>query len=74
MNKKTGDKRTRTFIETKIIEIIGSYNKANPDFKVIMDKVKTAINNSKKIDKNLTDRWPNGLGTRVYLIVEEILK
>ena len=69
-NKKEG-KRTR--LEQELLALLGSYNKTNPDMNYFAPQVFDAISNARNADKNLENRWPNGLGTRVYLLVEEIV-
>jgi len=69
-NKKEG-KRTR--LEQELLALLGSYNKTNPDMNYFAPRVFDAISNARNADKNLENRWPNGLGTRVYLLAEEIV-
>lgn len=69
-NKKLRD---RTRLEQELINLMRYYNKTNPDMNFFCQHVDTAIYNSRNADKNPEDRWPNSLGTRVYLLVEEII-
>jgi hypothetical protein len=65
--------RKRTLLEQEIINIIGSYNKQNPDTSKFLPFVETAISRARTLDSTPTDRWPNCLGTRVYKLAESIL-
>lgn len=69
LNEKTG---TRTYIETLLISINGSYNKSkiNPDH--FFPYIEHAIAEAKSLD-NPNSRWPDEIGTKVFLLVEEII-
>jgi hypothetical protein len=41
--------------------------------KAYMPYVEKAINNAKKMDRKPQDRWPLSIGTRVYVLVENII-
>ena len=70
-NKKIN--KNRRYLEKKLIDYWNGYNKSKKDFSFLMPKVKTAIENAKKLESNLDKRWSNQLGTRVYLIAEKII-
>ena len=67
----TGARRSR--LEKELIELLGSYNKSNLDTKPFMDKVYFAIERARELDTSPSDRWPQGLGTRIYQLAEEIV-
>lgn len=69
-NRKTG---RRSRLEIELINLLGSYNKSNPNMKYFSPRAKLAINNARIADDHPEDRWPNGVGTRVYLLVEQII-
>ena len=70
-NKKVG--RKRNYLDKKLVDICGSYNKTNINFEYFKDKIQTAINNAKEI-KDYTIPYPKDrLGTDVFLLIEEIL-
>lgn len=62
-----------SFLVKKIRENM-PYSKSDTKVRPLMDKVQTAVNNAIKIDIHPEHDWPNNLGTRVYLVVEEIMK
>lgn len=69
-NRKVGN---RTRISAELKELLKKYNKANPDMGYFSPRAIQAIENAKRIDLNTKSRWPNDLGSRVYLIVENII-
>jgi hypothetical protein len=70
LNQKIGE---RTRLELELLNLLGSYNKINPDMNFFNQHIYTAILNSQNSDCNPEERWPNGLGTRVYLLAREIV-
>lgn len=72
-NKRPDPKHSRTRLELELVNLLGSYNKANPDTANFLANVEIAINRAKELDVNPEHRWTNDLGTRVYLIAEKIV-
>lgn len=64
---------TRTYLELKLIEINGTYNKSNPDLTTILPRRLVAIENAKKLTPQETERWPLGLGTYIYKLLNDLL-
>lgn len=71
-NKKIDGHRNK--IELKILEKCDSYNKSNPDFTKFLPNINVAIERAEKLNIDKNERWPNGLGTHVYLLVEKLIK
>lgn len=69
-NEKMGGNRTR--LEQELLKILGSYNKSKPDTAQFLPSIEKAIERAKALD-NSDDRWPQHLGTRVYLLVSKIV-
>lgn len=69
-NRRNG---SRTRLEQELIAICGAYNKTSPQLKHYLPHVHSAIARAKSLDVEPAARWPDGLGTRVYLVVESIL-
>lgn len=65
--------RRRTRIEQELLLLLGKYNKTNLDMEYFAHRVFVAIQNARNSDLNPETRWPNQLGTRVYLLLEEIV-
>lgn len=63
----------RNYVDTKIVEILGSYNKSNPKPELYIPTIESAIRQAKKL--NLSDEnYPKSLGSFVYKIVEKLKK
>lgn len=69
-NKKDGD---RTRLEKELLNLLKNFNKRNLDMEYFASRVFDAIPNARIVDINPEIRWPNQLGTRVYLLVEELV-
>lgn len=70
-NAKVSAKRTR--LEKEIVELIGRYDKGNLHVDDYLPHVAIAIERAEKLDVNPRDRWPQQLGTRVYLLAQSII-
>jgi hypothetical protein len=72
-NKRPNSRHPRTRLELELVGLLGSYNKGNPDTTSFLGNVQVAIERARALDTNPEHRWPNDLGTRVYLIAEKIV-
>jgi hypothetical protein len=72
-NKRPNSNHPRTRLDIELVSLLGSYNKGDPDTSKLLDNVGVAIERARALDKNQEHRWPNNLGTRVYLIAEKIV-
>lgn len=70
-NKK---ETARSPLELELIRICGEFNKSNLNESYFMPHVETAVVRAKAVDIHPDHRWPNQLGTRVYLLVESIMR
>lgn len=70
-NPKITQNRSRLDIE--LLEILGEYNKSNLVEKHFLPFVEQAIQRARDLDVNPSARWPNDLGSRVYLLAEKII-
>jgi hypothetical protein len=52
---------------------MGSYHESAYDAGMLITHVEEAIERAKALDKNPADRWPQSLGTRVYLLAESVM-
>jgi len=69
-NKKEGN---RSRLEIELVNLLGSYNKTNPNMQFFNQHVIEAIQNARSADAHPEQRWTNELGTKVYLLAEEII-
>ncbi|MCB8953421.1 MAG: RloB domain-containing protein [Ardenticatenales bacterium] len=70
---ENGKRSGRTRLDRAIIEIAGSYNKSNLKADDYLPYVTEAIQRARLLDVNPEDRWPQQLGTRVYLLAQSII-
>jgi hypothetical protein len=66
--------KTSDGLKKHLKSLLGSYNPSNLDAPRFRPGVRTASARAKAMDLNPAERWPNSTGTRVYLLVDEILK
>ena len=52
----------------------GSYNESKYNAFILVPHVQDAIKRAEKLDNHKKARWPQGLGTRVYLLAQSILR
>lgn len=64
---------TQRYIEGELRRILGSYNRSNLDTSKFLSHVENAVTRARILDVDHNSRWPNSLGTRVYLLVEKII-
>jgi len=70
-NPRVGRERKRLGME--LLNILGEYNKSNLDVDQFLPSVEQAIQRARDLDTRPNDRWPNDLGSRVYLLAEKII-
>ena len=66
-------KNTDPYLKIRLRQEIGSYHESSYDTQIFMTNINAAIERARALDKNTADRWPQTLGTRVYLLVESII-
>lgn len=62
-----------SFLKQQIRERMGSYQESNYDADSLMGQADTAITRAEVLDIVPTDRWPQSVGTRVYLLMKSIM-
>jgi hypothetical protein len=70
-NAKVSNKKN--YVDSKITEIFGSYNKSNPKPELFLPTIDFAIEQAKKLDTR-EDEFPQNLGSHVYKVVEKLKK
>jgi hypothetical protein len=68
-NSKIGN---RNRIDIELANISGGYNKNNPNTDLFIANINQAIDRARNID-DLTHRWPQDLGSRMYLLALKII-
>lgn len=66
---KSGD----PLLKKRLRELMGAYSESSYDAESLMPFVQDAIKRAESLEANVKDRWPQGLGTRVYLLVKSII-
>lgn len=67
-NRKTGN---RNYVDTKIVEIVGSYNKTNLKVDDFLPNIDLAVSRAKNLDQP-QEEYPTKLGSHIYKLIEKI--
>lgn len=70
---KRRKKSSLPYLKQLLREIMGAYKESSYDAFSLLEHVDLAIESAIYLDVNPQDRWPQGLGTRVYRLVQSIL-
>ena len=73
MENRRKSKNADPYLKVRLRQKIGSYNESSYDTLSLIAHVEDAIERARALDKNPADRWPQTLGTRVYLLAESIM-
>lgn len=73
MENRRRSKNADPYLKVRLRHEIGSYHESAYDAQLLIQYVDKAIEQAKKLDKNPADRWPQTLGTRVYLLAESVM-
>ena len=73
MENRRKSKNADPYLKLRLRQKIGSYHESAYDALSLIAHVEDAIERAKTLDKNPTDRWPQTLGTRVYLLAESVM-
>lgn len=69
-NRRTGN---RTRMERELVMLLGEFSKSSLKTEHFLPQVEDAITRARELDKHPEHRWPNELGSRVYLLAEKIM-
>ena len=73
LENRRNSKRSDPYLKMRLRQEMGSYHEAAYDAQMLIAHVEKAIERAKVLDKNPADRWPQTLGTRVYLLAESVM-
>lgn len=73
MENRRRSKNADPYLKVRLRQEMGSYHESDYDAKTLIDHVEIAIERAKLLDKIPADRWPQTLGTRVYLLAESVM-
>ena len=69
-NRRQGD---RTRLERELVILLGEFSKSSLKTEHFLPHVEDEIAQTRILDKHPEHRWPNDLGSRVYLLAEKIM-
>lgn len=73
MENRRKSRNSDPYLKTRLRQIIGSYHESSYDALTLISHVEEAIDRARALDNNPNDRWPQTLGTRVYLLAESVM-
>lgn len=73
MDNRRKTKNADPYLKVRLRQEMGTYHESAYDVKMLIAHVEDAIERARALDKNTTDRWPQSLGTRVYLLAESVM-
>ena len=73
MENRRKSKNADPYLKVRLRQRMGSYHESVYDAPTLISHVETAIERARALDKNPADRWPQTLGTRVYLLAESVM-
>ena len=65
--------RHKTWLKHKLSELLDGYNEANYDAAKLLPQIDVAIERAVRLDSKPEDRWPQSVGSRVYLLARSIM-
>lgn len=71
MNRK--NKAGVTWLKKRMRDLLGSYSESSYNALCLLPNVPKAMSIARELDINPTDRWPQSVGTRVYLLMDSII-
>lgn len=71
-NKKNS-KRGNTWLKKRMKELMGHYQESDYDATKLLETIDLAIDRAIQLDTVPADRWPQSIGTRVYLLAKSIM-
>lgn len=66
-------KNKNSFLKKELRRILGEFNPSNLKIDDFWDKTSVAIERAKTLDTTPQFRWPNTIGSRVYLLMTKII-
>ena len=73
LRNRRKSKNMDPYLKVRLRQVMGSYHESSYDVQTLMEHVEKAIERARTLDRNPADRWPQTLGTRVYLLAESIM-
>lgn len=74
LENRRKSKNADPYLKVRLRQKLGSYHESSYDAPALVVNVETAIERARRLDKGPGDRWPQTLGTRVYLLAESVVR
>lgn len=74
LKNRRKSKNADPYLKVRLRQKLGSYHESSYDAPALVVNVETAIERARRLDKGPDDRWPQTLGTRVYLLAESVVR
>ena len=74
LENRRKSKNADPYLKVRLRQKLGSYHESSYDAPALVVNVGTAIERARRLDKGPDDRWPQTLGTRVYLLAESVVR
>lgn len=74
LENRRKSKNADPYLKVRLRQKLGSYHESSYDAPALVVNVETAIERARRLDKGPDDRWPQTLGTRVYLLAESVAR
>lgn len=62
-----------TWLKRRMKDLMGHYQESDYNAYELLAHIEEALTRAKQLDENKSDRWPQKVGTRVYLLAESIM-
>ena len=73
MENRRKSKNSDPYLKVHLRQKMGAYHESSYDALSLIVHIENAIERARALDKNPNDRWPQTLGTRVYLLAESVM-
>lgn len=73
MENRRKSKNADPYLKVRLRQKMGTYHESSYDALTLIAHIEDAIERARALDKTPTDRWPQTLGTRVYLLAESVM-
>lgn len=73
MENRRKSKNADPYLKVRLRQKMGTYHESSYDAMTLIAHIEDAIKRARALDKTPTDRWPQALGTRVYLLAESVM-
>lgn len=73
MENRRKSKNADPYLKVRLRLKMGTYHESSYDALTLIAHIEDAIERARALDKSPTDRWPQTLGTRVYLLAKSVM-